>query len=35
MAPPPPKQLRWGRIFMVLLVFAGIAAGIYLLLTRK
>jgi len=31
---PPKKQMRWGRVFMALLVLAGIGAGIYLLATR-
>ena len=31
---PPKKQMRWGRVFMPLLVLAGIGAGIYLLITR-
>jgi hypothetical protein len=34
MAPPPKKQLRWGRIFGVLIVLGGIIAGVIVLVTR-
>ena len=34
MAKPPEKQLRWDRIFLLLLVLAGLGAGGYILLTR-
>jgi hypothetical protein len=35
MAPPPKKQLRWGRVFVALLFLAGIAAGVIYLVTKK
>jgi hypothetical protein len=31
---PPQKQLRWGRVFGVLIVLGGIVAGIIVLVTR-
>lgn len=34
MAKPPTKNLRWDRLLLVLLVLAGIGAGVYLLVTR-
>ena len=34
MAKAPEKKLRWDRIFLLLLVLAGLAAGGYVLMTR-
>jgi hypothetical protein len=34
MATAPQKKLRWDRILLVLLLLAGIGAGVYLLATR-
>jgi hypothetical protein len=34
MASPPPRQLRWDRVIIALLLLAGIAAGAYVLVTR-
>ena len=34
MAKAPEKKLRWDRLFLVLLVLAGLGAGGYLLMTR-
>ncbi|CAN5887065.1 hypothetical protein BH11MYX3_BH11MYX3_25980 [soil metagenome] len=34
MAPPPKKQMRWGRVFGVLIVLGGIIAGMIVLLTK-
>ena len=35
MVPQPKKQLRWGRVFIAILLMAGIAAGVIFLLTKK
>ena len=34
MATPPTKKLRWDRVLLLLLVLAGGAAGVYLLMNR-
>jgi Ca2+/Na+ antiporter len=34
MAPPPKKQMRWGRVFGALIVLGGIIAGVIVLITR-
>ena len=34
MAPPPKKQLRWGRVLGALIVLGGIIAGVIVLVTR-
>ena len=34
MAKPPEKKLRWDRVLLLLLVLAGGAAGVYLLMNR-
>lgn len=34
MAKPPEKKLRWDRVFLVLLVLAGLGAGGYLAFMR-
>jgi hypothetical protein len=34
MPPAPPKKLRWDRIILAILLLAGIAAGVYLLVTN-
>ena len=34
MANQPPKQLRWDRIILVLLLLAGVVAGAILLVLR-
>jgi hypothetical protein len=34
MANLPPKQLRWDRIIMALLLLAGLGVGVVLLVTR-
>jgi hypothetical protein len=31
---PPQKQLRWGRVILVLVLFAGIVAAAIVLATR-
>ncbi len=34
MAPPPKKQMRWGRVIGVLIVLGGIIAGVIVLVTK-
>jgi hypothetical protein len=34
MATPPAKKLRWDRLLLLVLILAGIGAGIYLALNR-
>jgi len=34
MAGPPPKKLRWDRMLLVVLLFVGIGAGVYLYMNR-
>jgi len=34
MAGPPPKKLRWDRVLIILLLFVGIGAGVYLYMNR-
>ena len=35
MAPPPKKQLRYGRVAMALILLGGIITGIVYLIVRK
>ena len=34
MGAAPPKKLRWDRLLLVLLLFVGIGAGVYLYMNR-
>ena len=34
MANAPEKKMRWDRILLLLLVLAGLGAGVYMLMTR-
>ncbi len=35
MPPPPKKQLRWGRLFGVFVVFAAIVGGVIYAVTAR